>query len=318
MRADGTPIKDMTLKTTGLLGLTLLALTACGDDEATSESAPAAEQTDDAGETQDVATSEPAETEEGAAVEGDDAPEEAPAIAEINEDIWESSLNQDSVSVSADVLLSAIGEGAETLGEGTYGESGEGEVIQVELSGDMEGDGYTYTIADGLIDLLVFSDMALQSTDSVVAEYESLQEEGQGASPEELREAVEAEGDWVDITSLAPQFETPREFIENLRAGMMASSDGEDLSDWDATGEADTRDGEDVWVYSDEGGEESLEIVVRADSEEPVLMEIRGDNAGQETSVTFTSWNEADAPDRPADDTIIGEEEFQGITSSMF
>ncbi|KUG58655.1 hypothetical protein AVL63_00855 [Nesterenkonia jeotgali] len=308
----------MTLKTTGLLGLTLLALTACGDDEATSESAPAAEQTDDAGETQDVATSEPAETEEGAAVEGDDAPEEAPAIAEINEDIWESSLNQDSVSVSADVLLSAIGEGAETLGEGTYGESGEGEVIQVELSGDMEGDGYTYTIADGLIDLLVFSDMALQSTDSVVAEYESLQEEGQGASPEELREAVEAEGDWVDITSLAPQFETPREFIENLRAGMMASSDGEDLSDWDATGEADTRDGEDVWVYSDEGGEESLEIVVRADSEEPVLMEIRGDNAGQETSVTFTSWNEADAPDRPADDTIIGEEEFQGITSSMF
>lgn len=318
MRADGTPIKDMTLKTTGLLGITLLALTACGDDAATSESAPAAEQTDDAGDTQDDATSEPAETEEGAAVEEDDAPEEAPAIAEIHEDIWESSLNQDSVSVSADVLLSAIGEGAETLGEGADGESGEDEVIQVELSGDMEGDGYTYTIADGLIDLLVFSDMALQSTDSVVAEYESLQEEGQGASPEELREAVEAEGDWVDITSLAPQFETPGEFIENLRAGMMASSDGEDLSDWDATGEADTRDGEDVWVYSDEGGEESLEIVVRADSEEPVLMEIRGDNAGQETSVTFTSWNEAAAPDRPADDTIIGEEEFQGITSSMF
>lgn len=307
-------LKDATLKTTGLLGITLLALTACGEDEGSNMSAPDTEQAD--GDAQDDTNTEPADPDEEAASDEDDDPEEAPGIEEIHEDLWESSLNQDSVSISADVLLSAIGEGSEALEEGSDGE-GDDEVIQVEISGDMDGDGYTYTMADGVIDLLVFSDAALQSADSVVAEYEGYQDEGQGASPEELREAVEAEGDWVDITSLAAQFETPRGFIENFRASMMASSDGEDLSDWDAQGEVDTHDGEDVWVYSEEGNEESLEIMVRADSSEPVLMEIRANNAGQETSVTFTDWNESDAPDRPSDETIVSEEEFQGIANSM-
>ncbi|MBO0594849.1 hypothetical protein I2485_00360 [Nesterenkonia sp. E16_7] len=310
----------MTLKTTGLLGIALLALTACGEDEGTNTSTPDTEQAEDDSDAQDGTGSEPAETDEEATSDenDDDDSEEAPGIEEIHEDLWESSLNQESVSISADVLLSAIGEGSEALEQGSDGEGDDDEVIQVEISGDMDGDGYTYTMADGVIDLLVFSDVALQSADSVVAEYEGYQDAEQGASPEELREAVEAEGDWVDITSLAAQFETPRGFIENFRASMMASSDGEDLSDWDAQGEVDTHDGEDVWVYSEEGNEESLEIIVRADFSEPVLMEIRANNAGQETSVTFTSWNESDAPDRPADETIISEEEFQGIEDSMF
>lgn len=326
MTAKENPLKNLTLKTTGLLGITLLALTAC-DDDATSASAPETEQANDEqaetepadaeSETQDETSGEPGETDEEASTGEDSDSREAPGIEEIHEDIWDSSMNQDSVSISADVLLSAIGEGSEALEQEADAETGEEEVVQVELSGAMDGDGYTYTIADGVIDLVVFSDVALQSADSVVAEYEGYQEEGQGASPEELREAVEAEGDWVDITSLASQFETPQEFIENFRAGMMASSDGEDLSDWDAQGEVDTHDGEEVWVYSEEGEEESLEIVVRADTDEPVLMEIRANNAGQETSITFTDWNEADSPDRPAEETIISEEEFQSISNSM-
>lgn len=317
MRGKEHPLKDMTLKTTGLFGTALLALTACGEDEGNNDSSPDIEQAEDGSEASDDTSNESAETDEETTDEDVDS-EEAPGIDEIHEDLWESSLDQDSVSISADVLLSAIGEGSEALEQGAGGEGNDDEVIQVELSGDMDGDGYTYTMADGVFDLLVFSDVALQSADSVVAEYEGYHDEGQSASPEELREAVEAEGEWVDITSLAAQFETPREFIENFRASMMASSDGDELSDWDAQGEVDTHEGEDVWVYSEEGDEESLKIVVRADSNEPALMEIRATNAGQETSITFTHWNEADSPDRPAEETIISEEEFQSISNSMF
>lgn len=299
--------REVTLKTTGLLGVALLTLTACGgggDDAATetteAEQAAAEENESESGATQD----------EEAEVAEEDI-QDAPTIGEIDESIWESSLNQDSVTISAEVPASSLGAATEDA------TPTEGENIQIELSGNMDGDGYSYTINETLGDYLIFSDQAFQTVDSVIEEYAQAQVEDQGPSPEELRREVETEGEWVDITSLAAQLETPSLFIENFRTSMLSSAGIEDLSEWDLEPELDTRDGEDVWVYSEETADATIQFVVKADEAEPLLMEVHSETEGQETLVTFSDWNEVEEPERPEEDVVISEEDFMSIAESL-
>ena len=299
--------REVTLKTTGLLGVALLTLTACGgggDDAATetteAEQAAAEENESESGATQD----------EEAEVAEEDI-QNAPTIGEIDESIWESSLNQDSVTISAEVPASSLGAATEDA------TPTEGENIQIELSGNMDGDGYSYTINETLGDYLIFSDQAFQTVDSVIEEYAQAQVEDQGPSPEELRREVETEGEWVDITSLAAQLETPSLFIENFRTSMLSSAGIEDLSEWDLEPELDTRDGEDVWVYSEETADATIQFVVKADEAEPLLMEVHSETEGQETLVTFSDWNEVEEPERPEEDVVISEEDFMSIAESL-
>lgn len=295
--------KELTLKSTGLLGIALLALTACGGDED-----PAPESTEEQNDTSEDAgdgddTGEDESTEETAA--------DAPTIGELDEGIWDASLNQESVTISAEVPASSMGAASEDA------TSTEGESIQIVLSGNMDGDGYSYTINETLGDYLIFSDQAFQTVDSVIEEYAQAQVEDQGPSPEELRAEVETEGEWVDITSLAEQLETPSLFIENFRTSMLSSAGVEDLSEWDLEPELDTRDGEDVWVYSEETAESTIQFVVKADEAEPLLMEVHSEAEGQETLVTFSDWNEVEEPERPAEDVVITEEDFMSIAQSL-
>jgi len=298
--------REVTLKTTGLLGVALLTLTACGGGDDAAAEAPEAEQ----------AAAEENESESGATQDeeaevAEEDIQDAPTIGEIDESIWESSLNQDSVTISAEVPASSLGAATEDA------TPTEGENIQIELSGNMDGDGYSYTINETLGDYLIFSDQAFQTVDSVIEEYAQAQVEDQGPSPEELRREVETEGEWVDITSLAAQLETPSLFIENFRTSMLSSAGIEDLSEWDLEPELDTRDGEDVWVYSEETADATIQFVVKAHEAEPLLMEVHSETEGQETLVTFSDWNEVEEPERPEEDVVISEEDFMSIAESL-
>lgn len=310
-------VKEMTLKATGLFGITLLALTACGGDEDASADAEQAdtEQPDTETESGDEIEAADEATEEPTEEEGPDAPD----IAEIEDAMWDSSLNQESVTISAEMPMDSVAAASEGT-EGTEGSEDSEEAagtIQLGISGDMEGDGYAYTINESLGDFRVFLDQSLQSIDSVIEEYEEVQGEEQGPSPEELREQLEPEGEWVDITSLAPALETPREFIENFRSSMLSSAGVEDLSEWDAETETDTHEGQDVWVYSSENDGATVEFVVLADEDEPLLMQVNSEAEGQETVVTFSDWNEVDEVERPEGDVIISEEDFLVIAESI-
>lgn len=294
--------KEMTFKTTGLLGIALLALTACGGDEEASEETPEAEQADTGDDT-------------GAATEPTDDPTEdetpdAPDIAEIEEAMWEASLGQETVTISAEVPTDSVGAASEDADAASG-------TMQIGISGDMEGDGYTYTINETLGDYLVFIDQSFQSVNSVVEEYEEVQVEGQGPTPDELREELEPEGEWVDMTSLGVQLETPRQFIENFRSGLLSSAGLEDLSEWDADAETDTHEGEDVWVYSSENEGATVELLVLADEDEPLLMQVNSEAEGQATVVTFSDWNEVEDVERPEDDAVISEDDLLSLVEGM-
>ncbi|MBO0594986.1 hypothetical protein I2485_08235 [Nesterenkonia sp. E16_7] len=301
-------LKESMFKTTGLLGAAMLALTACGGDEAAPAEAADADQVE--ADTDEEAGTDTEPADEPTEEEVPDAPE----IGEAEDAIWQSSLDQDSVTINAVIPINPLGDAAEHVDENINVET---EIVRLVLSGDMAGDGYTYTLNETMGDYRIFSDQAVQSVDSVIEEYAANQVDIQGVTPEDFREALEPEGEWVDMTSLANQLETPALFIENLRSSILTSAGVEDLSAWEADAATDTHEGEDVWVYSSENDGATVEFIVLADEQEPLLMEIRSESAGEETVVTFSDWNEVAEPERPEDDVVIGEDEFQGIADSL-
>ncbi|WP_022871970.1 hypothetical protein [Nesterenkonia alba] len=300
-------------KTTGLLGVALLALTACGDTGEDPDGHPEDEgvegQDPDGAEDQGDAPEEIAGEDdgEGNGADPDDDTQDAPELAEIEEDIWESSLDGDSVTITSEISAAAMG--ADQIDP----DIDPTETTEITIAGDVEGDGFLYGLPTG--DFLVFDDAIYQSVEDFVETYESSAPEGAELEidPDQLRSALAAEGEWVEVTTdYADHVQSPAEFIEYLR-----QSFGDDLGEDAPAGELDTRDGENVWVYGQEDEDISAEIVVHADESEPLLHSLSGAQGDETVEVTFTDWDETDEPERPDDEEIIDEAEFEQIAESL-
>src|SRR5699024_4714032 len=89
----------------GLFGVALLALTACGpaDDGASEEPAPP--ETAEEGAPEEDSAPDEEEVPEGP---GDEAPQ-VPELEEIEDEIWDASAAQDSVSISGEMPASLFG-----------------------------------------------------------------------------------------------------------------------------------------------------------------------------------------------------------------
>lgn len=323
-------------RTTGLFGAALLALTAC---EPVGETAP-----DD--EAQDAVDPDGAEDQgnQPGEIAGDDVDEEetedtggeqpaedtrdVPELAEIEEDIWESSTSQSSVSITGELSAALLGWDAmddsaeadqdEDSEEDDGDSEDEAEMLDIAVAGDLEGDGSVYQIGD-VFDYVIFDDDVYQSVDSIVAEYELTQpEDAETPESEEVRDAFESEGSWANWGEAGREYvETPEEFIRNFEEGFLETSGMDSLADAELSAEVDTQDGENVWVYSHEEGEDFFELVVLADDSEPLLVGLNYDIEGNQLSLDFQDWNETDEPDEPEDDEVIEQEDAEEIVQSL-
>lgn len=320
-------------KTTCLLGVTLLALTACGPEEEDSaqegvDPSGAEDQGDTPGEIADEDGEEPDPEEDEGAEAGD-----APDLADIEDQLWENSTSADSVTITSEIpaeLMNmsepATEEGDEESPEAQDDEDNDAEeedsdTLEVVVGGEMEGEGSVWQLED-LIDYAIYGggETVYQTVESFVAEYQEFQpDEAAGPDSDELLTALQEEGAWIDISgTVGGQIETPRQFIEDFRDSMLAEAGVDSLAETGISGETDTRDGEDVWVYREDSGDEFIEFVVIADEDEPLLAEINTDAEGTEMYIAFSDWNESEiAPDEPDEDEVIGEEELDAIGQSL-
>ncbi|GAB3842913.1 hypothetical protein [Nesterenkonia populi] len=298
---------DKFYRTTGVFGVALLALTACGDpgtpadDQTEEEDAGAEGQDPDGAEDQGDHPDEIAgeEDEDDAGGEPDDETMDPPSFSEIEEDIWESSLDHDSVTIEVLIQEDIEDEddapeiGAAGSAEDEDGEDLEGE--ELTIAGDMEGDGAVRAFSHGEQRIFDDGERVLESNEFFVATYEeSRPEDAEGLQPEELEEWLDERGDWVHVTEAVDleMIETPGEFITNLREGFESA-----VSESDAEGEADTVEGENVWIYEIE----NAVFAVAADEDEPHLVSYQA----QEFDVSFEDWDETDEVEEPDEDTVI-------------
>lgn len=312
-------------RATGLVGVALLALTACGsaDDDASDETAQ--EEADQDGTAQeadqeeaDQGDGDPDQVEDPQESSGD-AGSQVPDLADIEDEVWDASASQDSVNISGEMAASLFGFDSLSAEDDSDQQTGAAENVSVTVAGDGEGQGSVYRVGE-VFDYVIFGDDIYQSVDSVVAEYEISQPpEGTEAPPsEEVRQAFEAEGSWANVGPAGRNYvETPADFVTNFHEGFLATSGLDSLSEAGLEGESDTRDGQNVWVYRMEQDEDFIELVVKADESQPLLNKLSYDMAGNEFSVNFSDWNEAEAPQEPPAEEVIDPEEVQVILDSL-
>lgn len=312
----------------GLFGVALLALTACGsaDEEMPEETAQetaqdetaqngaAEEDTDSEEETgpQDEAADE---TQQGS---GDDDAQ-APQLAEIEDEVWDASASQDSVNISGEMAAALFGWDSLSAEEEPDEQAEGAENVDVTIAGDSEGQGSIYQVGD-VFDYVIFGDDIYQSVDSVVAEYELSQppEGTEAPTSAEVRQAFEAEGSWANVGPTGRDYvETPADFVTNFHEGFLATSGLDSLSAAGLEGASDTREGQNVWVYRTDQGEDFIELVVNADESQPLLRKLSYDMGGNEFDVDFSDWNEAEAPQEPAEEEVIDPDEVGVILDSL-
>lgn len=323
-------------RTTGVFGVALLALTACEPAGDTTPEDDAQEDVDldgaeDQGDRPGEIAGDDTEDEE-AEEEGDEQPAEStrdvPDIGEIEEDMWESSTSQQSVTISGELSAALLEwDAPESQVEADPddedpdeddADADEEEMLEVTVAGDLEGEGSIYRIGD-VLDYVIFGDDVYQTVDSLVAEYEITQpEEAEVPEADEVREAFEEQGSWANWGQTGREYvETPEEFIRNFQEGFLAESGMESLSEIELNGEVDTQDGENVWVYRTEQEEDFLELVVLAEESEPLLMGVNYEIEGDEVRFSFSEWNDAEEPEEPEDDETIDPEETEEILQSL-
>lgn len=288
------------VRTLGIAGIALLALTACGGGEAEEDAGEqdgAQEDVDpDGAEDQGIEPEEIAE--DGAGDDSDDEDEAeaggAPAIEEIEADLWRAMEDAESVVLDAEVPAGADEVEAEIDGEGA-------DTIVQHYSGQMDGSALTLReeAGDASAEYITFEDGTyLRGEDELAAVARQFPGE---IDEDEL--APEFEGKWVDYSEIFPDGFTVDEWLEDFRGSLEASGGFGELD-----AEADTRDGEDVWVYTDD----RREIVVRA-GDDPVLLSVYADDDGDVFDVRFSQWDEAEEPERPAEEDILTIEDMEGI-----
>ena len=328
------------LRTLGILGAAVLALTACGPDEA--DPSP--------GEGDATGSDQRDEHPEGDADQNDDSggadddDSGVPPLADIEERLWENSAAQDSVTILSDIPAALIGiqEPETEVAPGDLDEEAEGaeeaepeeedeaedpveedtENIEVIIGGDMVGEGSVWQIED-LMDFVLYDsgEAIYQTVESFIEEYRQFQpDEAAGPSADALGAELEAVGTWVDVSSTtAERIETPARYIEHLDDELLATAGISSLSEVGFSGVEENRDGQDVWVYLFDEGDDHIELIVTADQEEPLISELSIDSDDLQFSITFTDWNESEelAVDEPAEEEVISEDELDAIGQSL-
>lgn len=322
-------------RTTGIFGVTLLALTACGPGDETADQDQVQESFDsdsaeDQGGSPEATAENGGQEQNGSGSGGTEGADERPAedsaevpqLADIEQEVWESSTNQESVTITGEASASLLGlptpetEGDEQ-GQGST-EGDQAQVVDISAVGNLEGSGATYQVGE-IFEYVVFDDDVYQSVDSIVAEYEFSQPEGTDApEPDEIRAAFEAEGTWANWGEAGRDYlETPGEFISNFHEGFLSTSGMDSFAELGLTGEADSQDGEDVWVYQRNQGEDFIEMVVLSDQDEPLLRTLNYSLQGQQFSADFSDWNETDPPPRPAEAEVIAPQDAEAVLQSV-
>lgn len=322
-------------KATGLTAAALLALTACqgvgdeGPDDGGQEGLDPDGAEDQGDRPDEIADDEDQEDME------DPEDEDVPDLEDIEDTIWESLTAQESVHIRGEISAVLLGledppgsgldqeeddENAEGNGEENEEDSlaEDLDTLPVTISGDVEGEQFRYTIGD-VWDFVVFEEDVYQSVESIVVEYELEQPPGaEVPEPEEVREAFEEEGSWANWGAEGRQFvQAPPEFLSTVNTSLL---DAEDVSSWadaELEGHAETRGEEEVWRYSREDAEGHLELVVLADEDEPLLVELSYLSGDTEAELTFSDWNDVQTPERPDETEVIAPEDVQMLLQDL-
>lgn len=294
------------LRLTGVLSVAALTLAGCGDgDEDPQVDENPQEETDPSGaQDQGVSSDEIAESEDD---------QQAADLAEIEDDIWESSLDQESVSIN---MTAGLDRGQALFGYAPEFFEGEGESFELSVAGELEGDSATELDYSPDFQVLTFGEDTYQSVQAFAFDYQAQvpPEVEPEVEAEELGAALSAEGEWVDVSDAEPSVpRTPAAVLEMLRAEITETLGTDSLAELELDSAVDTREGQNVWVYSNE----EVELAVLADGGSPQLMGLRLPGEDAELEVTLTEWNEAQTPEEPEDETIIEDEQLQGILNEL-
>lgn len=203
---------------------------------------------------------------------------EAPAYAEIEADLWDTMLQADSVTITGEMPRTFLNP------------DGDGESrVAYEFTGAVDGADSGFRRSSGGT---VTSDARLVGEAYYEPAEVPLRNMSRILGDAELSDAAleEAEGRWVEWADFyGVEDRTTEVFLEDLRTAL----EGRDpLVTFD--GETRTRDGEDVWVYSDG----VFEAVVRP-GEDPVLLSCVGDARDGAFELTFRDWNSSEEPGAP-------------------
>lgn len=328
---EGTGSRGRMVKAAGVAGVVALALTGCVDLDAEDSDAEdsgaeqeavepdedvTTEDTEDSEDSEDDATTEdPAEefTEESTEEHGDptetdtaeaedgsgDAEDEVPEWSAVTADMWSTMESADSVDLSMTMPFSGRQhteeefrqdldiEAGDDISQRIYG-AFDGPAIFEEQAGSQET---TYLLQDELI--------LVAGEDDLAASADALRE--QGIDPEDFEDDLA--GKYVDYSEVVQTDISIGMFMTDVRS--LVSGVGTGLE-----AERGTRDGEDVWVYTDG----SDELVVRA-GDEPVLLEFTVSFDGGTAEGTLTDWDSAEVPEEVDEDDILSLDEAVDIYS---
>ncbi|GAA1825305.1 hypothetical protein [Nesterenkonia flava] len=314
------------LKATGLGAAALLALTACADDNGDGNG------TDDTDA--DVTQDETPDEVSGDATEDTDAPadeqteepasDEAPALSEIEDRIGELANEAESVTVTAEISM--VGGAANDDLDDEDDTDNDTDADEVEDAGDAEDeleqqlDGEQMSMVmrgspdgslaevdvsmDGMdLNALVIDQQMYISGESMADTFE------QQLTEQDLEQIdfegfrSEVEGSWLDLGE-----------DENLGGfeDMLDELDNEESwsEDFNDEGTVDERDGQEVWVYEGNNGEE---LVIVADEENPYIHSLTGEAEDGYFEMVFSDWDETDLPEAPADEDVLTEDEFNEL-----
>ncbi|GAA1153930.1 hypothetical protein [Nesterenkonia sandarakina] len=295
-----------TLGTTAALGIAALALIGCGaaDEDPRVEENPQEDLDPSGAEDQGVSSDEIAENEDD---------QQAADIAEIEEEIWAASMEGESVSIT---MTAGLDRGHELFGYAPDFYEGEGESFELAVSGELEGDATTRLDYTPEFEVRSFGDEVYQSLEAFVFDYQA--QVPPEVEPEvdaaQLDTALRAEGEWVDVSTAEPAVpRTPAAVLEMLRAEITESLEVDSLAELDLDSTVDTREGQNVWVYSNE----DMEIAVLADSDSPALVGLVLPGETEDLEATLSDWDEAETPEQPEEDTVINDEQLQEILNAL-
>lgn len=217
----------------------------------------------------------------------------APEYTEIESDIWDTMLAAESVTLSVELSASSMNPQASSDA-----------VVAQEYTGSLDGTASTFhELNDGVTTEMHMLEDAIYVPGE--RELESIaRASGDAFSAEDF--AAEFEGKWVDYSGQVDRSQaSTAAFLEQMRSSMEDNGAASSLE-----GEAETREGEDVWVYTGGG----VEAVVRA-GDEPVLLSYAGESGDESVDLTFEDWDASEGPEEPAEEDVLSLDEVRAIVT---
>lgn len=219
----------------------------------------------------------------------------APEISEISDEMWQSLSSQESLT------LELTEPATEQFVQQQFGVpmDGAGTITQT-YSGAADGDGMTLTqeYDDLMTEYLTFSDVTYVTGEAEVAAADRQNPDVDVSAFED-----ELSGKHIDYGQFSVA--TIGDLIDQMQG---ITSQGDALDGLE--GEAETRDGEGLWVY----GDGSREMVVTA-GEEPALISLAYGDEGERTELAISERGSAAVPERPAEEDVLSVDEVRAIVT---